>query len=71
MKYDYSKLTGLIVEKFRTRYKFAYAMNMKHSSISLKLNNQVGFSQEEIIKAMELLQIPPCELDQYFFKQKI
>ncbi len=71
MKYDYSKLTGLIVEKFRTRYKFADAMNMKHSSISLKLNNQVGFSQEEIIKAMELLQIPPCELDQYFFKQKI
>ncbi|MCI7344228.1 DUF739 family protein [Fusobacterium necrophorum] len=71
MKYDYSKLTGLIIEKFKTRCNFADAMNMKKSSISMKLNNRAGFSQEEIIRAMELLEIPPCELDQYFFKQKI
>ena len=70
MGYDYSKLEGRIVEKFRTREKFAKALGITNKSISEKLNNKTIWKQPEISKAMELLSIPWEDIESYFFKKK-
>ena len=70
MVYDYSKLEGRIVEKFRTRESFAKALGITNKSISEKLNNKTIWKQPEISKAMELLSIQGDELESYFFKKK-
>lgn len=65
--YDYSKLNGRIVEIFGTQGKFSEAMELSERSISLKLNNRVPFSQNDIKKSAELLNIPIGEISDYFF----
>lgn len=55
--FDYSKLRGRIIEKFHSQSAFAAKNNMSNRSISLKLNNGIRLSQEEIIKWSELLDI--------------
>ncbi|RAV76589.1 DUF739 family protein, partial [Aerococcus mictus] len=47
--FNYSKLSGKIVEIFGTQAKFAKAMKMSERSISLKLNNRVSWKDSEII----------------------
>ena len=47
--FDYSKLRGRIVEMFGTQCKFAEANGISDRSMSLKLNNGIGLSQDEIL----------------------
>ena len=68
--YDYSKLNGRIVEIFGTQGKFSEAMELSERSVSLKLNNRVPFSQNDIKKSVELLNIPIGEISDYFFCEK-
>ena len=68
--FDYSKLRGRIREKFKTESAFAKAMNLSHNSISKKLNGKIMFVQNEIDKAMVLLEIPDDEISTYFFTPK-
>ncbi len=67
MAYDYSKLSGKIVEKFCTQAKFAEAMALSERTISMKLNGKIGWKQDEIAKACELLGIVINEIPAYFF----
>lgn len=69
--FDYSKLRGKIVEKYRTQTAFAEANQVSNRTISLKLNNGIGFSQDEIIKWCEMLDIEAREIPTYFFTQKV
>lgn len=69
--YDYSKLQGRIVEKFGSNYNFAIKMELSERTISFKLNNKVGFKQNEITKACELLNIPSSRIKDYFFTKKV
>lgn len=71
MSYDYSSLSGRIVEKFGTQYNFAIAMGLSERTISLKLNSKVPWKDDEIVKACELLNIDIAKMYQYFFKQKV
>lgn len=71
MSYDYSTLSGRIVEKFGTQYNFAIAMGLSERTISLKLNSKVPWKDDEIVKACELLDIDIPQMYQYFFKQKV
>ena len=71
MPYDYSKLSGRIVEKYETQAKFACAMGLSERSISLKINGKVGWKQNEILKACELLDIPVSQISIYFFTTKV
>lgn len=71
MPYDYSKLSGRIVEKFETQAKFADAMELSERSISLKLNGKVGWKQSEITKACRALEIALTEIPAYFFAIKV
>ena len=68
VEFDYSKLLGRIVEKYHTRQAFAKAYGITESGLNLKLNNQRAFTQTEILRCMDLLDIKnPSE---YFFKLK-
>lgn len=71
MAFDYSKLRGRIREIFKTQSAFAKAMGMSTTSLSVKLNNIVEFSQKEIEKAVELLKIDKEDIPVYFFTLEV
>jgi hypothetical protein len=71
MEFDYSKLKGRIIEKFDRYNAFGDAMGLAKGTINKKLNNQLGFSQEDICKAMIILEINEADINHYFFTQKI
>ena len=71
MSFDYSALSGKIVEKYGTQYNFAIAMNLSERSLSLKLNNKVPWKDGEILKAKELLDIVSEDIPYYFFNVKV
>lgn len=71
MVFEYSKLRGRIREVFNTQEAFAEAMDLSTTSLSAKLNHKVEFSQNEISKAAELLNINPEEIPAYFFTPKV
>lgn len=69
--YDYSALSGLIVEKFGTQYRFAEAMNVSEHTVSSWLNNKVDWKRSQMLKAAKLLGIPASKIHKYFFKLKV
>ena len=71
MEYDYSKLNGKIKEVYGTQSRFAAAMKMGESSLSLKLNNKSEWSQYEMENAMDLLGIPRASVRTYFFTHRV
>ena len=71
MSYNYNKLRGRIVEKFRTQVEFAREMGISERTMSLKMTNKMPFKQQEISKAIELLEIDEGEVQSYFFTQEV
>lgn len=71
MAYDYSKLKGKIIEKCGSQTKFKELMGISHTSINKKLNNKVQFTQEDIEKAIDILELKKEDIPQYFFKLKV
>lgn len=67
MPFSYNKLKGRIVEKYGTQANFADVLGISNNSISKKLNCKTGFSQSDINKWAELLDIPVSEYGVYFF----
>lgn len=67
MPYNYSKLLGLITEKFGTQLKFAEAVGLSERSVSLKLNSKTGWKQSEIERACALLGLTTKDISAYFF----
>ena len=66
-EYDYRKLRGRIVEKFGTIGKFGEAVGLSGVSMSKKLTGSTGFSQADIIRWCELLDIDLADVGAYFF----
>ena len=71
MSYDYKKLAGRIVEIFGTQGKFAEAMNKSERTISLKMNNRIDWTQDEMIRASDILKFPLSEIPLYFFALEV
>jgi len=71
MAYDYNKLIGRIVEKYRTQAKFANALGLSERSLSLKLNNLRNFKQNEIFESAQLLELNKDSIPTYFFTLKV
>ncbi|WP_430598239.1 DUF739 family protein [Enterococcus sp. AZ177] len=71
MSYDYSKLSGRIVEKFGTQYNFSIAMGVSERTLSLKLNGKVSWKDRDIAKACELLGLSTKNIPIYFFSEKV
>lgn len=67
MTFDFSKLSGKIVEEYGTQYNFAKAMNISEHTLSQKLNNKVPWKTTEIAKAVSLLNLPHSDIPNYFF----
>ena len=65
-EYDYSALRGRIVEKCGTMKKFAEKLGISTRTLSLKLQNKVRFSQEDISKSVVILEL--TDVTPYFFK---
>lgn len=63
----YAKLRGRIVEKFGSQSAFAKKLGISQVSLSRKLNCEVGFSQQDIIKWADALEIELCDYGAYFF----
>ena len=71
MAYNYSKLLGRIIEKYKTQARFAEVFELSERSLSLKLTNKVGWKQQEITRASELLDIADSEIHDYFFTLEV
>ncbi|WP_315265028.1 DUF739 family protein [Tannerella forsythia] len=67
MVFDYRKLRGQIIEHFGTQKAFAEALGVSTRTLSLKLNSRIPFTQDEIAKAINLLQAEPHDIKAYFF----
>lgn len=67
MPYTYNKLRGRIVEKYGTQEKFAEAIGMTKQGISLKMTGKTSFSQNDINRWCELLDIRTEQISDYFF----
>ena len=70
MNFNYEKLRGRIREKMRSDTVFAKRLGISKTSLSLRLNNQIHFSQRDIYRSMRILQISPEELGVYFFDKE-
>lgn len=68
-KFDYSKLRGKIKEKYQNQRNFAMLMQMSHVTLSSKINNKVGWNQNEMIRACILLDGCTDNILLYFFKR--
>ncbi len=71
IQYDYSKLTGRIVEKFGGQREFAKAVDTSERTVSLKLNNRVSFKQKDIEIWSDALELSKEDIADYFFTQLI
>lgn len=71
MAFAYDKLKGKIKEIFGTQEAFAIALGIARTSLYSKLNNNTEFTQTEMLKSLELLQVEKSEIDTYFFTPKV
>lgn len=69
MRYNYSKLKGRIKEKYNTQAEFAKALGISATALSQKLNNSKKFTQTEITKAGQLLDVN--DFNAYFFNIEV
>lgn len=67
MPYEYKALRGRIVEKYDSQSNFAKVLGVSENSLSLKMNGKTGFSQSDIVKWQELLDIQTADIGHYFF----
>lgn len=67
MAYDYRKLRGRIKEVCGTQDQFSKKLGIGRVSLSQRLNNQLEFSQDEMLKTCDILEIERAEIPVYFF----
>ena len=66
-RFNYAKLKGRIKEKCGTQKAFAEKLGITEGSLTSKLLGYTYFRQVEILKAIEILSIDPCDVTLYFF----
>ena len=71
MAFDYSKLKGRIIEKFGTQTNFVKKFGVSENTFSLKMNNKLRFSTDDIIKISDMLEIDGDDIGAYFFTTKV
>ena len=67
IQFNYSKLKGRIIEKCGTQKAFAELLGINVSTLTSKLLGYTYFTQDEIMKSIEILDIAPSEVFLYFF----
>lgn len=66
MSFKYDKLRGRIVEKYGSLAKFAEKLEISYTAASNKMNGRAGFSQTDIVKWCELLDIDITDAPLFF-----
>lgn len=69
--WNYDKLRGKIKEKYGSQDKFAEKMKIGRVSLSQRLTGKLEFSQNEMNRAIELLELEKSEIPIYFFTPKV
>ena len=69
--FNHSKLRGRIKEKLGSEKKFSELLGLSANTITLKLNGERYFTQPEIKKITDSLEISPEEIPSYFFTQEV
>lgn len=67
MKFNFRKLRGKIIEKYGSIENFSKAYGKSKQAVSMKLNNKIAISSEDIIKMSKMLDINRDEIGDYFF----
>lgn len=71
MIWKYDKLRGKIKEVCGTQETFAEKLGIGRVSLSQRLNNQLEFSQDEIFKSCQILDIDFSDMPAYFFTKEV
>ncbi len=71
MAFNYNKLRGKIKEMCGTQKKFAKLLGISRTSLSQRLNNTLNFSNTEILRACEILNININDIPSYFFNSEV
>lgn len=71
MSFKYNKLRGRIVEICGTQAEFAKKINLTEQSLTAKLAGRIKFSQDEILRWCEVLDIDLNEIGVYFFTTEL
>lgn len=71
IQFDYSKLKGRIVEKCGTQKAFSELLGISEGTITSKLLGHTYFSQDEIFRTLEILDIDPSKVTLYFFTARV
>ena len=71
IQFDYSKLRGRIVEKCGTQKAFAESLGISEGTLTSKLLGYTYFSQDEVFRTQEILDIDPIKIALYFFTAKV
>lgn len=67
MSFKYNKLRGRIVEKYRSQAEFARIIQQSEQTIAAKLAGRSSFTQDNIIRWCEALDIDQNDIGSYFF----
>ena len=67
MSFKYNKLRGRIVEICGSQAEFAKRLGLSEQIISAKLSGNSSFTQDNIIKWCEILDIDQNDIGNYFF----
>lgn len=67
MKYNYSKLLWTLKEQNITQVQLAEIVGINEVTLNRKLKNEREFKQSEMIKILSALNIPMCNIADYFF----
>lgn len=69
--FDYSKLIGRIIEKYKTQTAFAKMMKLSTNTWSKKINGHIDFKSSELYRAIKLLGLELDDIPEYFFTYKV
>lgn len=71
MPYNYDKLRGKIKEVCGTEGTYATKLGVSRTSISHRLNGRLEFSQAEIDKSVDVLNLKAIDIPEYFFTKLV
>ena len=67
LNFSYKKLRGRIIEKYGSQEQFAKALGISSTAMSLKMTGKNGFSQRDIVKWSNLLDIDLHDVGDYYY----
>lgn len=67
MKFDYSKLRGIMAERGITQEQLADKIGINKCTLNVKMNGRYAFANDEILAICKELDIPTHEISKYFF----